>query len=171
MHHCVEPGRDECKIQIKILNKGGVSLETRCPYHHVFRYVNADIDSKNRPSRNVPLKCELCHPSLTPVTGKKSRAESVFVDAIWRYNMIQHLDDVHPQYSHPKNPNGHPLPLDILNTFTLTSLEQRDAGIPETQWLKPVFDDDKENYPGPSTRKRKTNNTGGMNVKKACKSA
>ncbi|KAG1749321.1 hypothetical protein EDB19DRAFT_1825551 [Suillus lakei] len=74
-------------------------------------------------------------------------------------------------YSHPKNPNGHPLPLDILNTFTLTSLEQRDAGIPETQWLKPVFDDDKENYPGPSTRKRKTNNAGGTNVKKARKSA
>ncbi|KAG2123869.1 hypothetical protein DEU56DRAFT_759898 [Suillus clintonianus] len=71
----------------------------------------------------------------------------------------------------PKHPNGHPLPLNILNTFMLTSLEQCDTGIPETQWLKPVFDDDKENYPGPSTCKHKINNAGGTNVKKACKSA
>lgn len=76
--------------------------------------------------------------------------------------MIHHLDDVHPQYAHPKNPTGHPLPLDILNTFTLTSLEQRDAIIPESQWLMPLFDsdDDKENQPGPSTPKRKNKNAG-----------
>ncbi|KAG1730826.1 uncharacterized protein EDB91DRAFT_1349521 [Suillus paluster] len=108
----------------------------------------------------------------TPVTGKKSRAESGFVDAVWRYNMIQHLDDVHPQYAHPKNPTGLPLPLDILNTFMLTCLEQRDAGIPELQWLMPLFDldDDKENQPGPSARKRKNNNAGNTNAKEACKS-
>ncbi|KAG1749180.1 hypothetical protein EDD22DRAFT_958083 [Suillus occidentalis] len=102
---CGRSGHNECKIQIKTLNKGG-------------------------PSWNIPLKCELCHLSLTPVTGKKSRAEPGFVDAIWRYNMIQHLDDVHPQFSHPKNPIGHPLPLNILNSLTLTSLEQHEAGIP-----------------------------------------
>ncbi|KAG1863130.1 hypothetical protein F4604DRAFT_2030060 [Suillus subluteus] len=170
---CGQSGCNECKIQIKVSSKGSVSLETRCPYFHVFRYANADIGSKNRPSRNVPLKCELCHPSLTPVTGKKSRAESGFVDAVWCYNMIQHLDDVHPQYAHPKNPTGHPLPLDILNTFMLTSLEQRDASIPKSQWLMPLFDsdDDKENQPGPSTRKRKNKNTGNTNAKKARKSA
>ncbi|KIK32352.1 hypothetical protein CY34DRAFT_101663, partial [Suillus luteus UH-Slu-Lm8-n1] len=128
---CGRSGHNECKIQIKILNKGGVSLETHCPYHHVFQYVNANIGSKNHLSHNIPLKCELCHPSLMPVTGKKSHAEPGFVDAILRYNMIQHLDDVHPQFSHPKNPISHPLPLNILNSSTLTSLEQHEAGIPE----------------------------------------
>ncbi|KAG1859192.1 hypothetical protein F4604DRAFT_1930724 [Suillus subluteus] len=45
--------------------------------------------------------------------------------------------------------------------------------IPESQWLMPLFDsdDDKENQPGPSTRKQKNKNTGNTNAKKARKSA
>ncbi|KIK38816.1 hypothetical protein CY34DRAFT_46262, partial [Suillus luteus UH-Slu-Lm8-n1] len=105
-------------------------VSTRCPYHTSFRWASADAGSKNRPCRNVPIKCKLCHPTLAAVTGKRSCAGAPHVDAIWRYNMIDHLNESHPQYVHPKNTHGHPLPPDILNSFTLTSLEQRDAGIP-----------------------------------------
>ncbi|KAG2338518.1 hypothetical protein BDR05DRAFT_951816, partial [Suillus weaverae] len=95
------------------------------------RWASANAGSKNRPCRNVPIKCELCHPTLAPVTGKKSRTGAPYVDAIWHYNMIDHLNKTHPQYAHPKKTHGHPLPPDILDSFTLTSLEQCEAGIPE----------------------------------------
>ncbi|KAG1772901.1 hypothetical protein EV702DRAFT_1201378 [Suillus placidus] len=100
-------------------------------------------------------------------TGKKSRAGAPYVDAIWHYNMIDHLNETHPQYAHPKKTHGHPLPPDILNSFTLTSLEQRKAGIPEVFWLVPLFDGDKENHAGPSSHKRKSNNAANGNAKKA----
>jgi hypothetical protein len=67
---------------------------------------------------------------LASVAGKKSRTAPPFIDAIWRYNMIQHLEEVHPQYVHPNNLIGHPLPAQILASFTLTALEQEDANIP-----------------------------------------
>ncbi|KAG2342269.1 hypothetical protein BDR05DRAFT_1000908 [Suillus weaverae] len=88
-----------------------------------------------RAAFTTTISGELCHPSLAPVTGKKSRAAVPFVDATWRYNVIEHINEAHPQYAYHKNPQGHPLPLDILNSFTLTSLEQHDAGIPESLWL------------------------------------
>ncbi|KAG1763515.1 hypothetical protein EV702DRAFT_1220308 [Suillus placidus] len=155
---CGRSGREECKVQVKIGSSGAVSVATRCPYHTSFRWASANAGSKNRPCRNVPIKCELCHPTLAPVTGKKSRTGAPYVDPIWCYNMIDHLNETHPQYAHPKKTHGHPLPPDILNSFTLTSLEQREAGIPEVFWLVPLFDSDKENHAGPSSRKRKSNN-------------
>ncbi|KAG2135651.1 hypothetical protein BD769DRAFT_1352760, partial [Suillus cothurnatus] len=142
-------------------------VSTHCPYHTSFRWASADAGSKNRPCCNVPIKCELCHPTLAAVTGKKSRAGVPYVDAIWHYNMVEHLNESHPQYAHPKNTHGHPLPPDILNSFTLTSLEQRNAGIPEVLWLVPLFEGDKENNAGPSSRKRKSNNAASGNAKKA----
>ncbi|KAG1869381.1 hypothetical protein DFJ58DRAFT_697675 [Suillus subalutaceus] len=170
---CGRSGHEECKIQIKIANSGAVSkVESSCPYAHTFRYPNADIGSNNRPCRNVPLKCELCHPSLTPITGKKSRTAAPFIDAVWRYNMIQHLEEVHPQYAHPENLTGYPLPVQILNSFMLTALEQEDANIPMARWLMPLFEGEKENVPvGSSSRKRKTNSSGIANAKKARTSA
>ncbi|KAG2152582.1 uncharacterized protein EDB93DRAFT_1273262 [Suillus bovinus] len=145
---CGRSGHEECKVQIKIaLNSGTVSkVESSCPYTHTFRYPNADIGSNNRPCRNVPIKCELCHPSLASVTGKKSRTAPPFIDAVWRYyNMIQHLEEVHSQYAHPDSVIGHPLPAQILASFTLTALEQEDANIPTSRWLMPLFEGEKEN--------------------------
>jgi hypothetical protein len=72
--------------------------------------------------------------------------------------MLQHLDQVHPQYAHPRNHSGHPLPANILDSITLTLLEQKDAGISDMCLLTPLFDGDKENLPAPSMlRKRKSN--------------
>ena len=118
------------------------------------------------------LQCELCHLSLAPVTGKKSRTAAPFIDAVWRYNMIQHLEEVHPQYAHPEKLIGHPLPAQILTSFTLTALEQEDANIPTSQWLMPLFEGEKENvHIGSGSHKQKTNNTGIANGKKARTSA
>ncbi|KAG1796728.1 uncharacterized protein HD556DRAFT_1441420 [Suillus plorans] len=169
---CGRSGHQECKIRIKITNSGAVSkVESSCPYAHTFQYPNADIGSNNRPCGNVSLKCELCHPFLAPVTGKKSRTVAPFIDAVWHYNMIQHLEEVHPQYAHPEKLIGHPLPAQILTSFTLTALEQEDANIPMAQWLMPLFEGEKENVQvGSSSRKRKTNNAGVVNAKKACTS-
>ncbi|KAG1721920.1 hypothetical protein EDB19DRAFT_1835242 [Suillus lakei] len=141
-------------------------------YTHTFHYPNADIGLNNRPCRNVPLKCKLCHPSLEPVTGKKSRTTPPFIDAVWHYNMIQHLEEVHPQYAHPENLIGHPLPAQILNSFVLTALEQEDANILMSRWLMPLFEGDKENVQvGSGSHKQKTiSNGNSANAKKACKS-
>jgi hypothetical protein len=80
---------------------------------------------------------------------------------------MDHLNETHPQYAHPKKTHSHPLPPDILNSFTLTSLEQCEASIPKVLWLVPLFDSDKENHTGPSSHKRKSNNTANRNAKKA----
>ncbi|KAG1747604.1 hypothetical protein EDB19DRAFT_1825977 [Suillus lakei] len=58
-------------------------------------------------------------------------------------------------------------PPDILNSFTLMSLEQCEAGIPKLLWLVPLFDGDKENHTGPSSHKWKSNNAANGNAKKA----
>lgn len=83
--------------------------------------------------------------------------------------MIQHLEEVHPQYAHPNNLIGHPLPAQILASFTLTALEQEDANIPMSQWLMPLFEGEKENVQvGSGSRKRKTVSSGiSANTKKA----
>jgi hypothetical protein len=105
---------------------------------------------------------------LAPVTGKKSCTVAPFIDAVWRYNMIQHLEELHPQYVHPEKLIGHPLPVQILTSFTLTALEQEDTNIPMAQWLMPLFEGEKENIQvGSGSRKQKTNSTGIANVKKA----
>ncbi|KAG1753249.1 hypothetical protein EDB19DRAFT_1627051, partial [Suillus lakei] len=173
---CGCSGHEDCKIQIKIaLNSSTVlKVKSSCPYTHTFCYPNADIGSNNRPCHNVPIKCELCHPSLASVTGKKSRTTPPFIDAIWRYNMIQHLEEVHPQYTHPDNVIGHPLPVQILASFMLTTLEQEDTNILTSWWLMPLFKGEKENVQvGSGSRKQKTISSASIstNAKKAHKSA
>jgi len=97
----------------------------------------------------------LKHPSevraLSPHTctchWQKSCAAPPFVGAIWHCNMLQHLDQVHPQNAHPRNPSGHPLPASVLQSITLTLLKQKGAGISDMYLLTPLFDRDKENQP------------------------
>ncbi|KAG2353071.1 hypothetical protein BDR07DRAFT_1289653, partial [Suillus spraguei] len=33
---------------------------SKCIYQHTFKYGFVETDSKNKPCRNVPLKCVLC---------------------------------------------------------------------------------------------------------------
>jgi hypothetical protein len=105
---------------------------------------------------------------LAPITGKKSRTTAPFIDAVWHYNMIQHLEEVHSQYAHPKKLIGHPLPVQILASFTLTALEQEDMNILMVQWLMPLFEGKKENVAnGSGSHKWKSINPGVANAKKS----
>jgi hypothetical protein len=103
-----------------------------------------------------------------PITSKKSCTVAPFIDAVWCYNMIQHLEELHPQYAHPEKLIGHPLPAQILTSFTLTALKQEDTNILMAQWLMPLFEGEKENIQvGSSSHKWKTNSAGIANAKKA----
>ncbi|KAG1821705.1 uncharacterized protein BJ212DRAFT_1205509, partial [Suillus subaureus] len=57
---CGQSEQDKCKVSIRIKTNGAITLETQCSYQHKFHYVNVDTGSKNRPCRNIPLKCEIC---------------------------------------------------------------------------------------------------------------
>ncbi|KAG1857407.1 hypothetical protein F4604DRAFT_1931509 [Suillus subluteus] len=108
---------------------------------HTFRYGSAETGSKNKPCRNIPLKCELCHPTLPPQPGKTSRrAQAVAVNAIWCYNMTEHILSEHEEYAVPGHKEaGVGLPANVLKAIKLTELEQMAACIP--------MDRNKENIP------------------------
>ncbi|KAG1862949.1 hypothetical protein C8R48DRAFT_577535, partial [Suillus tomentosus] len=57
---CGHAGVPECTITITVPSSGAPTWETKCIYKHTFRYGSADSGSKNKPCRNLPLKCELC---------------------------------------------------------------------------------------------------------------
>ncbi|KAG2336358.1 hypothetical protein BDR05DRAFT_896817, partial [Suillus weaverae] len=108
-----------------------------CMYQHHFRYGFVDNGSKNKPCRNIPLKCELCHPALPPEPGRTSR-RTVFgaVEAIWRYNMPGHILKEHEEYSVPGYKSiGVPLPASMLKAMALSDLEQTAARIPKERRL------------------------------------
>ncbi|KAJ7923206.1 hypothetical protein B0H13DRAFT_1602808, partial [Mycena leptocephala] len=51
--------------------------------------------------------------------------------AIWRYNMPQHLRDVHPEYASPLLPEGDPLPYKIWKSMRADKEEEMALGVPE----------------------------------------
>jgi hypothetical protein len=122
-------------------------------YKHIFRYGSTDVGSKTMPCRNIPLKCELCYLALPPEPSKASRkTAAVYVDAVWRYNMPEHILSVHEEYLVPgRREAGVALPVHILRAMGLTELEQKGACIPPDHW-KPSYDDvEKENIPASSS--------------------
>ncbi|KAG2139090.1 uncharacterized protein EDB93DRAFT_1070739, partial [Suillus bovinus] len=80
----------ECAITITVTASSAPTWTTQCTYQHTFKYGAVDNGSKNKPCRNLPLKCTLCHPA--PVLA---------VEAIWRYNMLEHIMKEHEEYSVP----------------------------------------------------------------------
>ncbi|KAG1905535.1 uncharacterized protein F5891DRAFT_906066, partial [Suillus fuscotomentosus] len=88
------------------------SLEMKCINHFIFKYKFADKGSKNTPCRNVPIRCTLCHPVLPPEPRKSTcKIISTFVNAVWRYNMAEHVLSQHEEYSMPGHREaGVPLP-------------------------------------------------------------
>jgi len=120
------------------------------------------------------LKCELCHPQLPPEPGRSSRrAPAVSVDAVWRYNLAEHIAKVHEEYlvpgdnpGHGPDSNGVPLPASIKEAMKITDLEYTAARIPKEQWPAPHIpsaEHDKENVPASGSRipKRSALNSAG----------
>ncbi|KAG2344267.1 hypothetical protein BDR05DRAFT_882673, partial [Suillus weaverae] len=126
---CGRSGMPQCAITIFVKGDTAPTWETKCIYKHVFRYGSAIVGSKNTPSRNVPMKCELCHPTLPPQPGRTSqKVQAVSVDAVWRYNMAEHLVTAHEEYVIPGHrETGVPLPSGVLAAMTFSELEQKAA--------------------------------------------
>ncbi|KAG2738896.1 hypothetical protein P692DRAFT_20701380, partial [Suillus brevipes Sb2] len=57
---CGRSGRPECAISITVTASSAPTWATRCTYQHTFKYGAVDNGSKNKPCRNLPLKCALC---------------------------------------------------------------------------------------------------------------
>ncbi|KIK33900.1 hypothetical protein CY34DRAFT_98846 [Suillus luteus UH-Slu-Lm8-n1] len=156
---CGHSGHPDCVITITIKNtatsNAPTQWNTKCVYQHGFHYSFAEQGSKHKPVHNVPLKCELCHPVLPPKPGKSShRVPTVAINAIWRYNMVEHVLNDHEEYCVPGHrAGGVPMPLGVLKTMQLTELEQASANIPQEKWQLfsiPGDGHDKENM-APST--------------------
>ncbi|KAG1771125.1 hypothetical protein EV702DRAFT_923115, partial [Suillus placidus] len=96
---CGHSGQPEYAITVTIPAKAATTWDMKCMYQHPFQYVSADVGSKNQPCCNIPLKCELCHPILSPAPGKATRKMAVIpVGAIWCYNMHEHIFWEHDKY-------------------------------------------------------------------------
>ncbi|KAG1789917.1 hypothetical protein EV424DRAFT_1306541, partial [Suillus variegatus] len=130
---CGRSGRPECAITITVPAKAATTWDTKCVYQHQFRYTSADVGSKNQPCRNLPLKCELCHPVLPPAPGKTTRKTPIVpVSAVWRYNMHEHILQEHEEYVVPgQRDAGLALPANVWKEMRLTDLEQTASHIPK----------------------------------------
>lgn len=96
------------------------------------------------------------------------------VDAIWRYNMLEHVMSVHEEYSVPRRRSeGVELPASMRNIMVLTDLEQSTARIPKEHWITPPnvsSGSDKENVPTSSSRPLKRSVTASTSYKPAKRS-
>lgn len=144
-------------------------------YKHSFRYGSVDSGSKNKPCRNLPLKCGLCHPVLPPQPGKSMRKAPVLaIEAVWHYNMAAHILDHHNEYTVPgQREAGVPLPMSIWKVMKLTDLEQSASHIPKERW-QPLYshstEQDKENVPaasGSRTKRSAMESAGSLPFKRA----
>ncbi|KAG1841139.1 hypothetical protein DFJ58DRAFT_732592 [Suillus subalutaceus] len=153
---CGRSGLPGCSITIKVPASGPPVWETKCIYQHTFKYGFAETGSKNKPCRNVPLKCALCYPTLPPEPGKSMRRTPVVsVDAVWRYNMVNHILNEHEEYSVPGHRVlGVALPAVVWMDVKLTELEQSASRIAKERW-QVGQESDKENIPASGSRTRK----------------
>ncbi|KAG1821953.1 uncharacterized protein BJ212DRAFT_1477792 [Suillus subaureus] len=102
------------------------------------------------------LKCALCHHTLPPEPGKSTRRTPVvFVDAVWRYNMVDHILDEREEYSVPGHrASGVTLPAVVWMGIKLTELKHSASRIAKGRW-QAGQEGDKENAPASGTRPRK----------------
>jgi hypothetical protein len=79
----------------------------------------------------------------------------VSVDAIWRYNMVDHILNGHVEYSVPGNrASGVALLAVVWENIRLTDLEQTTARIQKEHW-QVGQEGDKENVPSYGSHTRK----------------
>ncbi|KAG1866670.1 hypothetical protein F4604DRAFT_2023153 [Suillus subluteus] len=133
---CGRSGLLGCSITIKVPASGPPVWETKCIYQHTFKYGFAETGSKNKPCWNVPLKCALCYPTLPPEPGKSMRRTPVVsIDAVWRYNMVDHILNEHKEYSVPgRRVSGVALLAVVWMDVKLTELEQSASRIVKERW-------------------------------------
>ncbi|KAG1732081.1 hypothetical protein EDB19DRAFT_1575377, partial [Suillus lakei] len=133
---CGRSGIPQCAIMITVKGDVVLTWETKCIYKHSFRYGSAIVGLKNTPSRNIPIKCELCHPMLPPQPRRTLwKVQAIPVDAIWHYNMVKHILTEHEEYVVP----GHretrvTLPSGVLAAMALLELEQKAVCILKECW-------------------------------------
>ncbi|KAF8142253.1 hypothetical protein K438DRAFT_1439572, partial [Mycena galopus ATCC 62051] len=118
---CGRSGHAECAITLKPRAQG-FDINTKCKYAVTFQYNTANKGSATTPSRNVPVICDLC---------PKPDGRYPTHPAIWRYNMPQHLRDIHPEYASPLQPEGDPLPYKVWESTRVDKGEEMALGVPE----------------------------------------
>ncbi|KAG2068727.1 hypothetical protein BDR04DRAFT_954704, partial [Suillus decipiens] len=112
---CGHLGMPQCMITIIVKGDAAPTWETKCVYKHNFRYGSTSVGLKNTPSCNVPIKCEL-----------------LSIDAVWRYNMAEHILTSHGEYTIPGHrETGVTLPSSVLTAMAFSELEQKAAHIPK----------------------------------------
>ncbi|KAJ7803034.1 hypothetical protein B0H13DRAFT_1502591, partial [Mycena leptocephala] len=118
---CGRSNRAECAISIKPKGQS-VEIFTTCKYGVSFQYQIADKGSATTPSQNVPVICNLCPtpPGRYPV-----------FQADWRYNMAEHLRDLHPEYASLLQPEEDSLPYKVWESTRIDKEEEIALGVPE----------------------------------------
>jgi hypothetical protein len=79
--------------------------------------------------QNVPIICTLC---------KRPDGRYPTYPAVWRYNMPQHLPEMHLEYASPNSPEGQLLPFDVWASMRLDPGEEREARIPVQSCSRPA---------------------------------
>ncbi|KAJ7707891.1 hypothetical protein B0H16DRAFT_1393244 [Mycena metata] len=124
---CGRSGLAECAVMMK--PKGDTfDVQTKCRYAVPFQYQPANKGSATTPSRNVPVICKLCP---TPVGRYPT------YPGVWRYNMPQHLLEMHSEYASPLQPEGIPLPRVVWRSIEVDKTEEMALGVPEFLVPKP----------------------------------
>ncbi|KAG0701125.1 hypothetical protein DFH29DRAFT_1000528 [Suillus ampliporus] len=148
---CGRSGMPQCAITIMVKGDLAPTWETKCIYKHTFRYGSAVVGSKNTPSRNVPMKLS--------------------IDAVWRYNMAEHILTEHEEYVVPGHrETGVALPSGVLAAMVFSELEQKAAHIPKERWPTLYDHTEKENTLVSMSRPSKRpalNSTSSMPAKRA----
>ncbi|KAJ7891131.1 hypothetical protein B0H13DRAFT_1578708, partial [Mycena leptocephala] len=120
---CGHSGRPECATTIKPKGQSfEINSNLKCRYVVSFQYQMANMGSATTPSRNVPVIYHLCPtpPGRYPT-----------YPAVWRYNMGQHLRDIHPEYTSPLQPEGDLLPFNVWQSARIDKEDEMVLGVPE----------------------------------------
>ncbi|KAJ7817652.1 hypothetical protein B0H13DRAFT_1578015, partial [Mycena leptocephala] len=120
---CGRSGRPECAITIKPKGQSfEINSNLKSRYVVSFQYQRANNGSATTPSRNVPVICHFCPtpPGRYPT-----------YPAVWRYNMGQHLSDIHPEYASPLQHEGGLLPFKVWQSARIDKEEEMALGVPE----------------------------------------
>ncbi|KAK7461448.1 hypothetical protein VKT23_008626 [Stygiomarasmius scandens] len=135
--YCGLSGRRECEVFISLTGNTQnrtVHIHSNCPCYSRIQYGSANKGSQSNPCRNVPIVCDLCaHPEPDRPTGQRP--------AVWRYNMIQHISQNHPEYHTPGvNEASVKLPFDLAKKMTIPVEEEKEMGIPAHHMMGPLLE-------------------------------
>ncbi|KII84375.1 hypothetical protein PLICRDRAFT_701936 [Plicaturopsis crispa FD-325 SS-3] len=135
-------GRGGCAVTL-LKTATTFKAKSACSHHHSFGLKAALKGSDNTPCTNAPIICGLCYqdPKLQEF------------QAIWKYNMVDHLRTSHPGQSTTAELPSHT----ICKAALISRQEQTDLGVPDALNV--------EDFPG--TEARMAADGEGVRVKKA----